>query len=356
MQTSVPLACGLKLDPVLRLSRTTGGCSEQPGRQPIKTQVPPAPGVQSERDQSEQFNPASDCRDRQTGPLPRGLRRPASPPGKSLWGPWTRRAAARAGCVGETQALGQVKWEQLLVIPGVNPLVPAWGPSLFCTAAAGRKDVPQELQRAQRGLVVGCGQGWAGARPAGPFRAPDARRRRGAAFSHLASQVLLLFTQAPPQASGHSSQPPKGAKGAAGPLTPPWAPCAQAPGLQGCKVQPLTLRTRVCRSGRVWRVGGHAGKSDPGPSAQDAAAVRLRSLLCPRCGVRAMTVDAGLRTHRPRGRQMLTRPHQNHTRGCRQNSQGVGGGNGSEPRGRGAVTSASETPAGVRSLTYVAWW
>lgn len=46
---------------------------------------------------------------------------------------------------------------------------------------------------------------------------------------------------------------------------------------------------------------------------------------------------------------MLTRLCQNHTWGCSQNSQGVGGGNGSEPGGRGAVTSASETLAGVRS-------
>lgn len=64
----------------MRLFRAAGG------RQPIKTEVLPAPGVQSETDQSEQFNPASDCRDRQMGPLPRGLEVTASPL-VSPWGP-----------------------------------------------------------------------------------------------------------------------------------------------------------------------------------------------------------------------------------------------------------------------------
>lgn len=46
---------------------------------------------------------------------------------------------------------------------------------------------------------------------------------------------------------------------------------------------------------------------------------------------------------------MLTRPCQNHTQGCRQNSQGVGAEMGVSPGVGEAVTSASETPAGVRS-------
>ena len=111
------------------------------GRWPTKTQVLQAPGVQSERDQSKQFNPGSDCGDRRThspgcrqaggkaGPLPRGQSGGAcQPPGT---GPPTLRTAAWVKCAGETQALGQVKWEQLLVGPrGRTPDFLARGPSL----------------------------------------------------------------------------------------------------------------------------------------------------------------------------------------------------------------------------------
>lgn len=213
------------------------------------------------------------------------------------------------------------------MVPGGEPPSSSSGvPASSCTAAAGRKDGPPGAAEgpARPGGWVWTGLGW-GHAPL-TIQGADAEKAQREPRSHLASPVLLLFTQAPPWASGSLFSASKGRpRGQPGPLTPSLGALCPGPGAAGLQGPAAdTQDTCVQKWEGVAGSGVAAGKSDPDP------APRMRRSETsvpskPACGVRAMTVDAGLRTRRPRGRQMLTRPCQNHTWGCRQNSQGVGG-------------------------------
>ena len=91
------------------------------GRWPTKTQVLQAPGSSLRGTRAGSLNPGSDevrwthspgCRRAHSS----GAWRRLSAPGKST-GPPAHLAAAWVKCAGETQALGQGKWEQLLAGP-----------------------------------------------------------------------------------------------------------------------------------------------------------------------------------------------------------------------------------------------
>lgn len=236
------------------------------------------------------FNPGSDCRVRWTHSP--GCR-PVCPPDKST-GPPTCRAAAWVTCAGETQALGQVKWEQLLAGPrGRSPTSLPGVPAPSCTAAAGRKDGPPGAADgpARPGGGVWMGPGW-GQSPAdhsgrghregaeGAEGPPFTQAEPGSPPFHKGSTVgkRLALPQPPNQARGGGRAPPHCLPGHPVP----------GPGVcpRGCRAARSSVASQdscVWKRGCVAGSGVTAGKGDPDPPAPGMqVAVGLQSLLSPR--------------------------------------------------------------------------
>lgn len=153
--------------------------------------------------------------------------------------------------------------------PGANPRFPCPGSQpVPALQLQGGKTAPKELQRAQRGPVVGSGRGWAGGRAPLTIQGTDAekvQRERRELRSHLASPVPLLSHRRRRGQVARPSQPPNSARGGGrAPLTPSLAALCPGPRDAGPRgpaadTQDLCVRKWGC----VARSGVTAGKGDP---------------------------------------------------------------------------------------------